>query len=169
MNIFFLHMDPNICAKMHCDKHVIKMILETCQLLCSAWHITDPEHKIYNPPYKLSHKNHPSSVWVRESKSNYGWLCNLGIELCKEYTYRYGKVHKSQQYIENLAKNIPMISDIKLTKCPQAMPDMYKEEDVVSAYRHYYFFEKERMHSWKGKIKGRDVPEWIIEFHNMFI
>lgn len=170
MNIFFLHIIPSICAQMHCDKHVVKMILETCQMLCSAWHMVDPEYKIYTPPYKLAHKNHPCSVWVRESMANYKWLCELGIELCKEYTYRYEKVHKSQQYIEELSKNIPPIPDIELTNLPQAMPEMYKDkDDVISAYRHYYFFEKERMHTWKGKINGRKVPEWITEFHNMFI
>ena len=73
-----------------------------------------------------------------------------------------------QEYIEDLNKNIPPIPDIDFTKFPQAMPDMYKEQDVISAYRHYYFFEKERMHSWKGKIKGREIPNWIQDFHNMF-
>ena len=169
MNIFFLHMNPSICAQMHVDKHVIKMILETCQMLCSAWHMLDNEHELYTPIYKLAHKNHPCSIWVRESQANYKWLCELGTELCKEYTYRYGKIHKSQQYIMDLEKNIPPISNIKFTKFPQAMPDMYKEDDVISAYRHYYFFEKERMHVWKGKINGRDIPEWIGDFHNMFL
>lgn len=169
MNIFFLHMIQSICAQMHCDKHVIKMCLETCQLLCTAWQVIDPDHKIYNPAYKLAHKNHPCSIWVRQSQSNYKWLCELGIELCKEYTYRYGKIHKSQKYIEELQINILPICDIGLTKCPQALPDVYKDEDVIIAYRHYYFFEKERMLVWKGKIAGREIPEWIKEFHNMFV
>lgn len=169
MNIFFLHMIPSVCAQMHCSKHVIKMILETCQLLCSAWHVSDPEHNLYTPCYKLTHKNHPSAVWTRESQANYKWLCELGLELCNEYTYRYGKVHKCQEYIENLYKNIPPIPDIELTKCPQAMPDTYKDKDVVSAYRHYYLFEKYRMHDWNGKTSNREVPYWIREFHNMFL
>ena len=168
MNIFFLHMIPSICAQLHCDKHVVKMILETCQMLCSAWHITDPEHEIYEPCYKLAHKNHPCSIWVRSSVDNYKWLCELGLELCKEYTYRYGKTHKSEEYIKDLALNIPPIPDIGFTPPAQAMPDMYKDKDAISAYHHYYFFEKERMHSWKGKIAGRDVPEFITEFKNMF-
>jgi len=162
-------MIQSICAKMHCDKHVVKMCLETCQLLCTAWHVIDPEHKIYKPPYKIAHKNHPSAKWARESRSNFIWLCELGIQLCKEYTYRYGKIHKCEEYLKDLEINVPPIPDIGLTKCPQAMPDIYKDEDVVSAYRHYYFFEKSRMLVWKGKIAGREVPEWINEFHFMFI
>ena len=169
MNIFFLHMNPTICAQMHVDKHVVKMILETCQMLCSAWHILDSEHKIYIPIYKLAHKNHPCSIWVRQSQNNYNWLCELGIELCKEYTYRYGKHHKSESYIKELQQNIPPIYEVKFTKFPQAMPDMYKEEDVISAYRHYYFFEKEHIHQWKGKINGRNIPQWITDFHDMFL
>ena len=165
MNIFFLHMIPYICAEMHCDKHVVKMVLETCQLLCSAWHMVDPEHGIYKPPYKLAHKNHPCSIWTRQSIDNYKWLCELGIELSKEYTYRYGKIHKCQEYIEELSKNIPPIPDIGLTKCPQAMPDIYKDEEVTVAYRHYYFFEKCRMLVWKN----REQPYWIKDFHDMFI
>ena len=95
MNIFFLDYDTKKCAKYHCDKHVVKMILETAQLLCGAHWVTGSE-----APYKLSHKNHPCSIWVRESLSNYLYLCDLGLELCKEYTYRYGRTHKSQQIIE---------------------------------------------------------------------
>jgi hypothetical protein len=161
-------MIPLICTQMHCDKHVIKMILETCQMLCSVWHVIDPEHNLYIPCYKLAHKNHPCSIWVRRSKDNYKWLCKLGIELCNEYTYRYGKKHKSEEYILDLSKYIPPISGIGFTKPVQAMPDMYKEDDTISAYHHYYFFEKERMHSWKGKIAGRETPQFIKDFKKIF-
>lgn len=154
---------------MHCDKHVIKMILETCQILCSSWHSVDPEHKIYKPCYKLTHKNHPCSVWARTSKANYEWLCALGLELCKEYTYRYGKTHKCEEYITTLSKNIPTLSDIGFTKPAQAMPEMYKDDDAVEAYRQYYFFEKEHMFSWKGKLRSRNPPSWITNMQSLFI
>lgn len=86
MNIFYLDSNPTLCAKYHNDKHVVKMILETAQLLCGVHWVTGKE-----APYKLSHKNHPCSIWVRSSLENYLWLCELGLELCDEYTYRYGK------------------------------------------------------------------------------
>jgi hypothetical protein len=161
MNIFFLHLDPIICAMMHVDKHVVKMILESCQLLCTTHHVVS---STYKPPYKLTHKNHPSTVWVRASKANYEYLVNLAKELCKEYTYRYGKIHKCQSYIEELGKNIPPIPDIGFTTPAQAMPDIYKSNDPVESYRAYYFFEKSNIHSWKK----RNVPDWIIETKNMF-
>jgi hypothetical protein len=163
MNIFFLHLVPSICALYHCNKHVVKMILETTQLLCSSHLMTD---SIYIPMYKLTHKNHPCSVWVRESLSNYIWLISLGKELCKEYTYRYKKIHKCQNMIEELGDNLPQIPDLGFTSPAQAMPDMYKDEgDVVMAYRTYYYFDKNYLLSWKE----RNEPEWVTEFTNMFI
>ena len=163
MNIFILHLDPKTCAEMHCDKHVIKMILETCQMLCAVWHITDPDHSVYEPKYKLAHKNHPCTVWARASLSNYNWLCQLGLELCKEYTFRYGKTHASTPYISEMSSRSPPISDLGFTAPAQAMPEEYKDEDPVTAYRHYYCYEKQNLLSWNGKINSRSPPEWVAE------
>lgn len=163
MNIFFLHMNPRICAQMHVDKHVIKMILETCQLLCSAVHLNGT----YTPPYKLTHKNHPSSLWTRKSLNNYNWLCELGIELCKEYTYRYGKIHKTQKHIEFLKKNPPLLPDDQFTLPPAVMPENYKKNDVVFSYRYYILYEKTDLLSWSGKIAGRQTPEWVKQITNI--
>jgi len=157
MNIFFLHLDPEECAKMHVDKHVVKMLIEHCQLLSSAHYITESEYK---PPYKLTHKNHPCAIWTRESLSNYKYLVQLTKELCKEYTYRYGKIHKCQSILDLLEVNLPPIEDIGFTKPRQAMPVEYKEEDSVMAYRNYYFYEKQHIHAWKK----RDPPEWLNDY-----
>ena len=104
MNIFYLDNDPKVCAQYHVDKHVVKMILETAQLLSTTHWMSGSEG-----PYRQTHKNHPSAVWARSNKSNYIWLCELGMELCKEYTHRYGKTHKTQQHLEWLSNNIPNI------------------------------------------------------------
>mgnify|MGYP000607032860 CR=1 FL=1 len=116
MNIFFLDDDIKKCAQYHCDKHVVKMILETAQLLCGVHHMIDQVTD--QVPYKLSHKNHPCSIWSRESLSNYLYLCELGLELCYEYTYRYGKKHKSQSVIEWCIVNNPFspTTSIKFSK-----------------------------------------------------
>lgn len=153
MNIFFLDYDTKKCAQYHCDKHVVKMILETAQLLCGAHWATGSE-----APYKLSHKNHPCSIWVRESQSNYLYLCDLGLELCKEYTYRYGKRHKSQQIIEWCVTNKLNICDKGFTEPPKAMPDECKLESVIDSYRNYYIKEKKSFAKWKN----RNVPEWFL-------
>ena len=155
MNIFMLDNDPATAARYHCDKHVVKMILETAQLLCGAHHTT--HQATHQVPYKLSHKNHPCSIWVRESLSNYLYLCDLGLELCKEYTYRYGKRHKSQDVIEWCITNKLNIIDKGFTEPPKAMPDEYKVVDVVESYRNYYRGAKSGFAVWKN----RETPNWF--------
>ena len=154
MNIFFLSFDTKKCAEYHCDKHVVKMVLETAQLLCGAHWVSGSE-----APYKLSHKNHPCAIWTRQSLSNYLYLCDLGLELCKEYTYRYGKKHKSQDIIEWCLVNKPNIQDIDFTSPPMAMGDEYKiDNDVIESYRNYYRQAKKSFVNWKN----RQIPEWFI-------
>jgi hypothetical protein len=152
MNIFYLDGDPTKCAKYHNDKHVVKMILETAQLLCGVhWTIGS------EAPYKLSHKNHPCSIWVRSSLENYLWLCELGLELCQEYTYRYGKKHKSQQVIEWCIVNKPNIPDKPFNEPPKAMPDEFKVGNVTQSYRNYYMGAKKDFCNWKN----RETPNWF--------
>jgi hypothetical protein len=153
MNVFLLDENPQINAKYHCDKHVVKMLLETAQLLCSANHLCGDSE----PPYKLSHKNHPCSIWCRASLSNYLYLCELGLELSKEYTFRYGKHHKSTDVIQWCLNNLPNIEDIGFTSPALAMPDQYKVDDFVQSYRNYYIGEKKGFATWKN----REVPYWF--------
>ena len=156
MNIFILDKDVKKCAEYHVDKHVVKMILETAQLLCGVHHMIPQVTP--DVPYKLSHKNHPCAIWTRKSLSNYIYLCELGLELCKEYTYRYGKRHKSEQVIMWCIVNRPNIPDLGLTEFAVAMPDEYKVGDAVESYRNYYRGAKSGFASWKM----RDVPEWFL-------
>jgi hypothetical protein len=156
MNIFVLDYDTKICAQMHCDKHCVKMILETAQLLCGVHHVIESQLEV---PYGLSHKNHPCSIWSRECIENYVWLCDLGIELCKEYTHRYGKRHKSQDIIEWCIVNLPNLEEKgDLTEFRLAMPDECKIGDAVESYREYYNVFKKGFAKWKN----REVPYWFI-------
>ena len=154
MNIFFLDYDVAKSAQYHCDRHVVKMVLETAQLLCGAHHVTGTTEPI---PYKSTHKNHPCAVWTRESITNYFHLCQLGLELCKEYTYRYGKRHKTQDVIEWCINNPISVPDRGLTQPPRAMPDEYKVDCVVESYRNYYIGAKKRFATWKK----RETPSWF--------
>ena len=179
MNIFYLHNDPNICAEMHVDKHCVKMILETAQLLSTAhrvldgtetvglsqsgrkakrWILSDTRDQIL---YSATHINHPSAIWARASMDNYGWLHSLLNALCNEYTYRYGKIHKCEQtgLVGILAKIPTNIPDTGFTEPTPAMPDQYKVPgDSITSYHNYYNGEKTRMFSWKN----RQQPDWII-------
>ena len=157
MNIFILDYDVKKCAEYHVDKHVVKMVLETAQLLCGVHWVTGG-----NAPYKLSHKNHPCAIWARESLTNYLYLCELGLELSREYTYRYGKKHKSQEIIEWCIDNKPNIVDKGFTEPAKAMPDEYKVKSVVESYRNYYLGAKSGFASWKN----RETPEWYNNKNN---
>ena len=152
MNIFYLDEDPKLCAQYHCDKHCVKMIIEGVQLLSTAHWMTGGE-----APYKKTHINHPSNKWARESLSNYVWLCDMTMELCKEYTHRYGKRHKTQEHLEWCMLNLPNIEDKGLTEIPQAMPDECKKDNPIDGYRNYYNVEKAYMCKWKN----REIPEWF--------
>jgi hypothetical protein len=144
MNIFALSLDPREAAQFHCDKHVIKMILETAQLLyCSHW-VLDPDN-LPADAYKKTHPNHPCSIWIRESVENYRWLSDLGLWLCREYTFRYGKRHKTEDHIVWLSDNFPPLPAGDRTPFRMAMPDEYKTDDPVRSYRAYYLGAKERM------------------------
>ena len=155
MNIFVLDRDVRKCAEYHNDKHVVKMILESAQLLCGVHHMV--EQNTDEVPYRLSHKNHPCSIWARENISNYLWLCELGLELCKEYSYRYEKRHKSQDVIEWCLTNPPSLPEEDFTEPPKAMPEEYKVDDVVQSYRNYYLGDKKYFSKWKK----REVPYWF--------
>jgi hypothetical protein len=156
MNIFVLDTDPRRCAEMHCDKHVVKMIVETAQLLCGAHHMISDRDDI---PYRLSHKNHPCSIWVRESRNNYRWLCELGLELCAEYTRRYGKIHKTEEVLKWCARNFPELPEIDMTDFRLAMPESCQiHSDSVLNYREYYIREKVSFCTWKTS-----TPEWFSE------
>ena len=162
MNIFILDWDVKKCTQYHVDKHVVKMILETAQLLCGVHHVTDEVTTKYRTstnqvPYKLSHKNHPCAIWARKSLSNYLYLCELGLELSKEYTHRYGKRHKSEMVILWCIMNKPNIPDIGFTEPAKAMPDEFKVDSVVESYRNYYMGAKSDLAAWKN----REKPFWF--------
>ena len=149
MNIFVLDESPVTAAEYACDKHVVKMILESAQMLCAV----QPEG---TAPYKRSFYNHPCTKWVRESDSNYAWLIQHAYALCAEYTRRYDKVHKSQQVIEWCDNNRPELPIGILTEHPTCMPDYCKKETVVDSYRNYYKNEKAKFAKWKDG----NVPSW---------
>jgi len=160
MNIFVLSKNTKKCARYHANKHVVKMILESSQILCSVHIILDNVIAIEGVElYKLTHKNHPCVVWARTSSSNYKWLYDLFYELCEEYTFRYGKIHlcfkKFKDVLAFVPKNIP---DEPLTDFALAMPDECKDyDDPVESYRNYYKMGKRHLCTWTK----RSIPEWF--------
>lgn len=176
MNIFAVDNDAVISAQSLVDRHVVKMILESCQLLSTAHRLLDGEQYIdktktgrnvkrWRLPderetvlYSATHINHPSAVWCRTTIYNYNWLYQHFVALMNEYTYRYGKVHKCESMSQWLVYPPKNIKIAELTPVTPAMPDEYKvPNDHVESYRNYYRTAKERMHKWTK----REKPEWI--------
>ena len=176
MNIFILDNDIEKCAQYHCDKHLIKMILESAQLLCTAhWidkyvgytprKLTGEEweqirvHKTDEPrpfPYLPTMYNHPCSIWVRESLDNYEWLWQLADALNEEYGFRYrGKSHKS---MHDVIAKLPDIAlpRVGLTQYALAMPDECKTDNAVKSYRDFYHKDKATFANWTRRGK----PDW---------
>ncbi len=152
MNIFVLDKNINKCVQYHADQHVIKMILEYAQMLCTVLNETGVK-----APYKSTHKKHPCTLWAGSSLSNWQWLKNLGLALNEEYKFRYNKEknHKSAEIIMQLPE--PTIPDIGLTEFAQAMPEEYRVKgDAVQAYRNFYIYDKSRFAKWTK----RPVPQW---------
>jgi len=153
MNIFILDADPVVAAQSQIDKHVVKMPLETAQLLCTAARV----HGASDVRYKATHGNHPCTLWAGMARGNYAWLLEHGLALATEYTRRYGKIHASEAVIREAAEHLPRIPDGAQTAFAQAMPDEYRDVDAVRAYRRYYLGAKRPFATWKAPAV---TPSW---------
>ena len=143
MNIFYLHKDPREAAKLQYNKHVVKMILESAQMLCTAHHCYGDSWQKENVPYKQAHLNHPSTIWARRSKATYMWLFKHMMGLGYEYWLRYGKQHLSISKCSMFLSKPPVhIQGDDWVQPPQAMPDEYKDPCSIQAYWNYYIGEK---------------------------
>lgn len=195
VNIFYLDHDPIAAAQAHCDRHVVKMILETAQLLSTAWHVLSPElvesgwqspetdvpvpgetpwlfntlagHRVY----RKTHENHPCAVWARESEANYRWLWRLGMALLDEYEFRYGREHASGPVLWAL-EAAPPSADRRTaqTEPPTAMPEelfVVRDGyiDAVASYRNYYVTAKQGLLRWTR----RPAPSWVCHDGTAFV
>lgn len=156
MNIFVLDKNPVLAAQYQCCKHVVKMCVETTQLLSNVMYR-------YNltGPYRQTHKNHPCSLWAGNEVQNFDWLLQHGLALCSEYTHRYDKQHACESKIFWIMTNfnfryiLPVsYKEIQFVQC---MPDQYKNQDPVIGYRNYYMGAKSDIAKWNDK---RPKPDW---------
>ena len=157
MNVFYLDHDPRKAAAYHCDKHCVIMILESAQMLCTAHRIIDGSDDAIL--YREAHKNHPSTIWARSDLHHYEWLQTLFSHLGEEFEHRYNKAHKTIVTLSERLKDAPrLIKKEKFSQPPQCMPDVYKRDCSVDAYRAYYKGEKAGFATWKTK-----PPKWFNE------
>ena len=186
MNIFVLDKDPVRAAEAHCDKHVVKMILESGQMLSAAhwigWQnmlkmpsslkqrerqvwLRDNVRQDLQPLWKMTHVGHPCTQWTQRVWGNYMWHSRLGLALCDEYTRRYGRVHKAHEYHRWLNRHIPptfetsVDNPVGITSFAVCMPDECKiEGDVAASYRNYYNMKKTHMAKWAHS----QTPDWYV-------
>ena len=179
MNIFILDNDPVIAAQMQCDKHVVKMVVESAQMLSTVHRMVDGvmerrpsksgsmlqyfylDDDREDLLYKACHFNHPSTVWTRESMHNYRWHYVHFAALCDEYTYRYGKVHstdaKLRKALSKLPQNIPIKKMTPFKLAMASFPECITE-DAVESYRNFYMTKQKRFTMAWTK---RPQPEWF--------
>jgi hypothetical protein len=157
VNIFVLSHDPVLAAQMQCDQHIVKMPLETAQILCSLF----PNG---SAPYRMTHFNHPCTQWSRDSSANYTWLIEHGLALCDEFEYRYEKVHASKEVIFWCWAHMPEAELYRpfpydgLTPFKCVMDEKFRLNDIVSSYRNFYVKSKMSFAKWNKK---RSQPDWI--------
>ena len=137
---------------MQCDQHVVKMPLESAQLLCTAF-------EDGTAPYRWTHYRHPCGIWTRASRGNFLWLIVHALALADEYHFRYGKEHRSREVVVWCEAHIDAVnfSTEELTPFAIAMPEHYKCADAVASYRNFYVQEKSRFARW---ARGRAIPDW---------
>jgi hypothetical protein len=165
MNIFVLDRDPEVAATMLCNKHVVKMIVESGQLLCAAHWLSDDNAQA---PYKLTHAKHPCATWTRSTPANYNWLLVHMRAMLTEYTKRYKKTHKSEEVWQWLKDNRPksyLLDTVDLTDHVICMPDEIREHtsNPVKAYRVYYLVHKHTFARWYPHAVA---PDWWTKSAN---
>lgn len=169
MNIFALDVNPSLAAKYHNNRHCVKMILESAQILCTVCHLTYDKDATKYIPYKPTHTKHPSVMWVAESLDNWIWLRTLMVELNSEYKFRYDKTNNHKSYDLTVNLPIPNLPKIGLTPFKLAMPDDVKVifscvdaiENSILNYRKYYIEKKQHLAKWTK----RDIPYWYCNNH----
>lgn len=161
MNIFVLSRSPSVAARFMCDKHIPKMCVESAQLMaCALLENGCPEHEMpvtkSGTKYRGGYKHHPCAKWAGETHENYLWLCRHAQELCREFFRRYKKTHACYEPIMVMANNCYHVSGEGATPFVQAMPDEFKRDDAVEAYRRYY--HSKTFASWDKCTHG--VPKF---------
>ena len=156
MNIFYINTDPVVAARELADDHIRKMQIESAQM-CSTAHWATGS----SAPYKKAHLNHPSTKWARESIQHYRWLVRHGLEICDEFEKRYNKVHATKAVLQWLEQNEPNLPDNGFVSPPQCMPDEFRKEDTIEAYKNFYINDKVKVKqlSWN---KLNNKPEWVV-------
>tara|TARA_B100000214_G_scaffold172208_1_gene123796 strand:+ start:2391 stop:2999 length:609 start_codon:yes stop_codon:yes gene_type:complete len=191
MNLFFLDGDPVQAARLQSDVHIVKMILETMQMLCTALYFCKNPLVFPFQLYKPAHVNHPSTKWIRHSSENFSWALSHGYEMCLEYTRRYEKIHKCQPMYEALLR-LPLLDFTKISKKEYDMKKVafhdipssvrfvaiaiadeifsncaeYDDDNnllAISTYRNYYIYKTTTLKRKMKWYKSEEIPNKLVK------
>ena len=142
MNIFVLDRNPVKAAQMMCDKHIVKMIIESFQMFSSVIDSNYDPAKLGDDPllphqrlgmydYPKSVPKHKCTEWLTESRGNYKWMLKHTRAMCREYSKRYGKCHKAEGMLMIVEGQIDhlLFDKERRTQFVQAMPDKVKDKN----------------------------------------
>lgn len=166
MNLFVTDECPYKSAYNLPDKLIVKMSLENCQMLAANFSEDflgfGSLRKKDGGFYKVTHKNHPCTVWGRASMPNVAWMIVHGLAICAEYNRRYRKIHSclqghldAKRLFEDQGYRLSMYKDH--SPFVRAMPEQFKLDTsitAVEAYRRY-------MHTKHyAKWAHSEEPDW---------
>lgn len=188
MNIFILSDSTNYQehishqAQYHCDRHVVKMIAESTQLLVTALdrgilgglipaaEVNEIVRQQPCRPLSAGHANHPCAVWTRDSAVNFQYLTDLALELCYEHQARYplSPRHQYMAWLEHLAltlnlafsgdRRVPTHFAVAVADMPFLRSTGTPHQEAVTHYRAYYYRQKRFFATWKR----RPIPTWFL-------
>ena len=160
MNIFAIEGEGNnidwiASARSQDNYRVVKMILESCQILSTVLNEQGVE-----APYRSFNPKHPSCLWAAESSDNFEKLVLHCDAMLKEYTRRFGRVHKCRGVLTQITElyNAHRFPQSEPTRLRMAMPDYFRGDSIVESYRKFYA-SKPRIRYPEGC-----VPVWFDEY-----
>ena len=163
MNRFLINYSPELCARDMCDKHVVKMPLEEAQMLCTTVRLHAPEYAEEAGLYRAVHQKHPCTIWAGQTRANYLYSLDMFREMCREYTYRYGKVHASWRLYDALVDAAQYVPDGNITPHPECFSEHTDLKSgrpwPIQSYRKFYMTKQKR---FKMVWTKRDMPEWFV-------
>lgn len=158
MNVFLLDSDIQKAVRYMCDRHIVKMPVESAQMLCTAHQYYGSYHPSF---YGISHLHHPWTIWTRRTNSNYQWHFQLFMLMCQEYRRRFHRVHEVDWLLTDALSQPPeLIALGDLTEFPLTMPVEYRQSDPVQSYRDFYIGHKLYFARWR--YPGI-TPDWVVQ------
>jgi hypothetical protein len=154
VQVFATSPNPILCARVLDDKRVVKMVLESAQMLSTVRYLRGDPH-----PYRPTHENHPLVKWVAADPRNEHWLLRHFVALSAEYTHRYCRTHLSAEKFDVVKAIDTDLSDLMPLPLGFCNCSGVELDDVHEAYKQCL------INKWKNDKRppqwtNREAPSW---------